>query len=104
MNATALKQPETNRTFDNWRDLPKSLGEEFAKRAAETDQNGEFVSTNYHELRRHRFFSAGIPVELGGGGATYVELASIIRELGHHCGSTALSFAMHTHPVAANVY
>lgn len=104
MNATALKQPETNRTFDNWRDLAKSLGEEFAKRAAETDQNGEFVSTNYHELRRHRFFSAGIPVELGGGGATYVELASIIRELGHHCGSTALSFAMHTHPVAANVY
>ena len=104
MNATALKQPETNRTFDNWRDLAKSLGEEFSKRAAETDQNGEFVSTNYHELRRHRFFSAGIPVELGGGGATYVELASIIRELGHHCGSTALSFAMHTHPVAANVY
>jgi len=43
-------------------------------------------------------------VELGGGGASHPELAATIRELGRHCGSTALCFAMHTHPLAVNVF
>lgn len=104
MNATALKQLETHTISGNWLDLASSLGEEFAKRASEHDRKSQFVSDNYRDLRDNGFFSAGIPVELGGGGATYEELASVIRELGRHCGSTALSFAMHTHPVATNVY
>ena len=104
MTATALKQIETNTPSGNWRETAHTLCKVFANRASEHDKIGEFVSDNYSELRDHRFFSAGIPAELGGGGATYEELASVIRELGRHCGSTALSFAMHTHPVAANVY
>ena len=103
MTATALKQIETNTPSGNWRETAHTLCKVFANRASEHDKIGDFVSDNYSELRDHRFFSAGIPAELGGGGATYEELASVIRELGRHCGSTALSFAMHTHPVAANV-
>jgi alkylation response protein AidB-like acyl-CoA dehydrogenase len=43
---------------------------------------------------------AGVPAELGGGGANIDALAAILRTLGYHCGSTALAFAMHTHQVA----
>jgi len=87
-----------------WRDLARTLGKKFAERAADNDRDGSFVFDNYRDLRQHRLFSAGIPVELGGGGATYEDLSVVIREIGHHCGSTALSFTMHTHPVAANVF
>lgn len=104
MNVTALKTIETSTVSGDWRERARSIGEAFADRAFEYDQKGEFVSDNYRDLRRNGFFSAAIPVELGGGGATYEELSGVIRELGHNCGSTALSFSMHTHPVAANVY
>ena len=43
---------------------------------------------------------AGVPAELGGGGADVAELAAMLRELARHCGSTALAFSMHTHQVA----
>ena len=62
------------------------------------------MADNYEDLRRHKLFSAGIPADLGGGGAGYDELCAVIRELARHCGSTALSFAMHTHPVLVNVF
>ena len=103
MNTTVLKLQAEN-TGPNWIEIARTLGERFAKRATEHDQNSTFVSDNYQALREHRLFSASIPTELGGGGATYEELSGVIRELGRHCGSTALAFAMHTHPVAANVY
>ena len=103
MNTTVLKLQTEDRTRD-WVAIARTLGQEFGKRSAEYDRNGEFVTDNYRDLREYRFFSAGIPNELGGGGATYEELAACIRELGRHCGSTALAFAMHTHPVAVNVY
>jgi alkylation response protein AidB-like acyl-CoA dehydrogenase len=43
---------------------------------------------------------AGVPAELGGGGADVDELAAMLHTLGYHCGSTALAFSMHTHQVA----
>jgi alkylation response protein AidB-like acyl-CoA dehydrogenase len=104
MNLIALRTIETNTESGDWHERTRAISETFANRAFEYDQKGEFVSDNYHDLRRGGFFSAGIPVELGGGGATYEDLSSVIRELGKNCGSTALCFAMHTHPVAANVY
>jgi len=104
MSVTALKTIQTDTIASDWRERARSLGEEFANRASEYDQKGAFVSDNYLDLRKNGFFAAAIPVELGGGGATFEELSDVIREFGHSCGSTALSFAMHTHPVAANVY
>ena len=41
-----------------------------------------------------------VPTELGGGGANIYELAGMLRTLAHHCSSTALAFAMHTHLMA----
>lgn len=103
MNAP-IAAVEVTTTTMNWTDLARNLGKEFANRAADNDRDGTFVFDNYRDLRRHRLFSAGIPALLGGGGARYEDLSSVIREIGRHCGSTALAFAMHTHPVAANVF
>jgi alkylation response protein AidB-like acyl-CoA dehydrogenase len=88
----------------DWNALARILGAEFGRRAADYDQSGEFVADNYRDLAEDNFFSAGIPEELGGGGASYEVLCEVIREFGRHCGSTALAFAMHTHPVLLNVF
>jgi alkylation response protein AidB-like acyl-CoA dehydrogenase len=58
------------------------------------------VAENYAALREHGLVAAGVPRELGGGGARVPELAEMLRILGHHCSATALAFSMHTHQVA----
>jgi acyl-CoA dehydrogenase len=88
----------------NWVADARELALSFGKRAAEHDRDGSFVADNFADLKRKKFFSAGIPAELGGGGASFAELCSVIREIGKQCGSTALTFAMHSHTVGANVY
>jgi acyl-CoA dehydrogenase len=90
-------------TFD-WADVLRRLGEDFAKRAMAHDADDSFVAENYLALSRAGAFAAGVPRELGGGGASHAELCAMIRELGRHCSSTALAFAMHTHPIAAQAY
>ena len=103
MVTAVLQRPADNNTAD-WVGIVRELGSSFAERAAEYDRNGEFVAENYKELRAKRVFSAFIPTELGGGGIGFDELCGVIHELGRHCGSTALAFAMHAHPTATNVY
>jgi alkylation response protein AidB-like acyl-CoA dehydrogenase len=84
--------------------IARQLGPAFAERAARHDLEGSFVADNYAELKQHRALSAGVPKELGGGGATHQELCGMLRELGRHCGSTALALSMHTHLVATSVW
>lgn len=84
--------------------IARELGPAFAARAAEHDAADSFVSENYTALRERGLFTAGVPAELGGGGASHAELCAMIRELGRHCSSTALAAAMHTHVVAAMAY
>src|SRR5262245_53004268 len=84
----------------DWVALARDLGPRFAERAAAHDADDTFVATNYAELRAHRVFSAGVPVELGGGGASHTELCAMLRTFAHHCSSTALALSMHTHLVA----
>ncbi len=103
MNQAAVKL-HTNDRSGHWLETVRQLAAGFAVRAREHDESNTFVAANYAELREHKLFSAGIPERLGGGGASYEELCAVVRELGRHCGSTALAFAMHTHPVATNVY
>ena len=103
MTAAAIVNDATERETD-FVQTAKALGPKLSERAEDHDSRGTFVADNYADLREQRLFSASIPTELGGGGASYRELCEVIRELGRHCGSTALAFAMHTHPVAVNVY
>jgi alkylation response protein AidB-like acyl-CoA dehydrogenase len=77
-----------------------SLGPRLAEHAARHDSEGSIVSESLQALREAGLLAAAVPVELGGEGATIAELTGLQRELGHHCGSTALATAMHQHVVA----
>ena len=88
----------------DWIAVVRELGPRFAARAATHDADDSFVADNYAELREHRVFSAGVPAELGGGGASYRELCDLLRELAHSCSSTALALSMHTHTLATAVW
>jgi acyl-CoA dehydrogenase len=81
-----------------------TLGRDFAPRCAQHDADDSFVAENYATLKEHAVFAAGVPEELGGGGASHAELCAMIRELAHYCTSTALALSMHTHLVATLAY
>lgn len=88
----------------SWTEVARSLGEEFAGRADAHDEADTFVSRNYAALKEHRVFSAAIPQELGGGGASHREISAMLRTLARYCGSTALALSMHQHLIAAAVW
>ena len=88
----------------SWVEVVRSLGADFAARSAAHDSDDSFVAANYAALMEQGVFAAGVPSELGGPGATHAELCAMIRELAHHCSSTALAVSMHTHLVATLAY
>lgn len=88
----------------NWSQLTHSIGKTFEARANQHDKEGRFVFENYSDLKALRYFSAAIPEELGGGGATHAEMCTILRILGSYCGSTALAMSMHQHLIAATLW
>ena len=81
-------------------EIARELGPIFARRAAETADEDRFVAENFAMLKSSGLVEAGVPAELGGGGADVDELSLMLRTLARHCGSTALAFSMHTHQVA----
>ena len=97
--ATATTSQQTD-----WLALARDLGTEFAPRAAAHDADDSFVAENYDILKAHRIFSAPVPQELGGGGASHAELCEFLRELAQSCGSTSLALSMHMHLLAATVW
>jgi alkylation response protein AidB-like acyl-CoA dehydrogenase len=68
------------------------------------DERDGFVAENMAELKAAGVLAAGVPGELGGGGATHTELCEMLRALAGYCGSTALTLSMHTHAVATAVW
>ena len=85
-------------------DRARSLLPRLAERARSHDLEGSFVADNYRDLKEQKLMSAGIPAELGGGGASHGELCELLVEVAKSCGSTALALSMHTHLVAAAVW
>jgi alkylation response protein AidB-like acyl-CoA dehydrogenase len=81
-------------------DRAAAIGPAIAEHAARHDAEGTFVTEAYDALRDAGLLKAGVPVELGGDGATVADLTALQRELAHHCGSTALASSMHQHVVA----
>jgi len=86
------------------RSVLEQICAELAQREAALDEQGMFAQDNYTLLKTNHFFSCGIPTEQGGGGLSYPELCAVIQRLGQACSSTALACAMHSHPLALNVY
>jgi acyl-CoA dehydrogenase len=89
---------------NRWTELADELGAKFATRASKADETDAFVAENYAELKAKKVFAAGVPEELGGGGASVADLAGMLRTMAHHCGSTALALSMHTHLVATSAW
>ena len=80
--------------------IAEGLAQRIAEGAEKADAEDRFVAENYAFLKEAGLVDAGVPLELGGGGADVRDLAGMLRVLGRCCGSTALAFAMHTHQVA----
>ncbi|WP_210527234.1 acyl-CoA dehydrogenase family protein [Rubellimicrobium arenae] len=81
-------------------DKAEALGAVLARRAQHLDDSDAFAAESFADLKAGGFLEAGVPAELGGGGAGIPELSMMLRTLARHCGSTALALAMHTHQVA----
>lgn len=98
LSTSAAEDPRNH--IDGIVGIAHQLSGKLAERAAEIDQNDRFVGENYVLLKDAGLVEAGVPQELGGGGAEISELAEMLRVLARACGSTALAFSMHTHQVA----
>lgn len=72
------------------------LGPTFESRAAGYDRDAAFPYENFADLRDAGFYGLAVPTRYGGLGADFVTYAMVAEELGRHCGSTALTFNMHT--------
>lgn len=84
----------------DFKESAKKLAKIFATRAAAHDENDRFVEDNYVDLKEAGLIRAGVPRELGGGGANVRELCEMLRIIAGACGSTGLALSMHTHQVA----
>ena len=102
--AISRTAPSEARARVPWTDVARELAPRFAARAAAHDADDRFVADNFAELRERRLMSAGVPVELGGGGASHAEMCDVLRVLATGCSSTALALAMHTHQVLIPVW
>lgn len=87
-----------------WLDRARELVPELQAHAEEHDRAGTFVADGLALLRRHGFMSMLVPTELGGGGATHAEACAVLAELARGCPATSLTFSMHSHLLAAQVW
>src|SRR5450755_4196280 len=86
------------------RDAAAQIGAEVAAaHAADVDRNARFPHEAIDALRDARLLSCYIPSDAGGAAASLVEVASAVEELGRHCASTAMIFAMHQIQIASLV-
>src|SRR5918996_767181 len=104
MVTIANNAAETQEMENKYITIIRELSPGFASRAAIHDAEGSFVAENYELLRQYKLFSAAVPTELGGSGASHKEICGMIRELARYDGSTALAFSMHSHLLAALVW
>ena len=84
----------------DWLARADRLTATLAANAARHDAEDSFVAEGFARLKAEGFLAAHVPGELGGGGADYRTVAAVIRRLGAACGSTALTYSMHSHLVA----
>jgi len=88
----------------DWRAILAEIGPAIAKEGTRCEAGGDYVGANIALLRERGFLGLAVPVELGGGGLSRLELAAMLRELARYCSSTALAFSMHTHGAAIQAW
>ncbi|MGE5345887.1 MAG: acyl-CoA dehydrogenase family protein [Acidithiobacillales bacterium] len=91
-------------TETDWAGLAREIGSSLLPEVARRDRDGEISITAFELLRTAGITSALVPPEFGGGGASHAEMGEILRELGRHDPSTAVTLSMHAHLVATQVW
>jgi acyl-CoA dehydrogenase len=71
--------------------------------AASVDAESRFPREAFDALKQARLLSTFVPADLGGDGASLLELGAMCELLGQRCASTAMVFAMHQIQVACLV-
>ncbi|MFN8225011.1 MAG: acyl-CoA dehydrogenase family protein [Gaiellales bacterium] len=79
--------------------LAGRLADRFAERATTHDRENTFPLDNYDDLRESGFLTLTAPEELGGRGASLLELVLAQERLAMGDGSTALAVNMHVSPI-----
>ncbi len=80
------------------------IGADVAGPAADdVDRAARFPAEAFDALREASLLSVLVPSELGGLGVTVGQAADVVFELGRHCASTAMIYAMHQIQVASLV-
>jgi alkylation response protein AidB-like acyl-CoA dehydrogenase len=70
-----------------------------APQAEKVDREGRIPRETFHALGRAGFMGLAVPERKGGAGADVLTVALVIEELAKACGSTAMSYHMHTSTV-----
>lgn len=104
MTTTIIAEEKAEKLNSKLIEIARELGPGFAERANGHDVSGTFVAENYEQMRQHKFFSAAVPEELGGSGASHSEICAVVRELARYDGSTALAFSMHSHLLSTLIW
>lgn len=87
-----------------WQQVAHDIAPALASTAAAHDRDGTFVADGIALLREHGAMSMLVPAELGGGGASHADACAFLAALAHACPATSLTFSMHSHLVAAQVW
>ncbi len=75
--------------------MAAEVGAVAARHDAVHDRDATFVTEAYDAMRATGYLRLGVPVDLGGGGATLRQLLLAQEELGRWSGSASLSSTMH---------
>jgi alkylation response protein AidB-like acyl-CoA dehydrogenase len=76
-------------------DMAAGLADDFAKRAAQHDQDESFPFENYEQMRECGYTNLTIPEQFGGLGASLLERIKAQERLAQGDGATALAINMH---------
>ena len=80
-------------------ELAGRLADDFAERAAEHDRDASFPFENYEKMKEANYLGLSVPEQLGGMGASLIEMCMAQERLAMGCPSTALAVTMHISPI-----
>ncbi|HEX7097206.1 MAG TPA: acyl-CoA dehydrogenase family protein [Acidimicrobiales bacterium] len=86
---------QTPADADRFVPLAREIGRRSAATADRHDRDGTFVVEAYDAMRDLGYLALAVPVELGGAGASLLQVCYAQAELARYDGSTALAVTMH---------
>ena len=79
----------------HWIEIAAQHADDFASRAMQHDRENGFPFENFDAMRASGYTNMPIPTELGGGGASLLDICMAQERLARGDGATALAVNMH---------